>query len=166
MFKKVLISLVLALVVLPSQSALAVVTIPSDYYPEGAPTITGNTPKTSDINVADNYRNTLTLRITNLVLYIAGLVAIFFVVLNGFKMVTSAGSDEVITQTKKGLTWAIVGLLLIILSYSIMRFIISVPFNLADQSQNSAPSSVAPSSTPDTAPGQVLPGNSRVSPAP
>lgn len=166
MFKKVLISLVLTLIVLPSSSALAVVTIPSDYYPEGAPTITGNTPKTSDINVADNYRNTLTLRITNLVLYIAGLVAIFFVVLNGFKMVTSAGSDEVITQTKKGLTWAIVGLLLIILSYSIMRFIISVPFNLADQSQNSAPSSVAPASTPDTAPGQVLPGNSRVSPAP
>jgi len=146
MFKKVLISLFLALVILPSQSALAVVTIPSDYYPEGAPTITGEKPvgdaqQNQISQQVEFYRNTLTFRITNLVLYVAGLVAIFFVVYNGFRMVTSAGSDEVITQTKKGLTWAIVGLILIILSYSIMRFIISVPFNLADESQVQAPTS-------------------------
>ncbi len=52
----------------------------------------------------------------------------FFIIQNAFGIISAAGSEEKLGQHKKGLTWAIVGLLLIILSYSIIRFIISVPF--------------------------------------
>lgn len=83
-------------------------------------------------------RALLIMKIISNILGLAGIVAVFFIVQNGFWMIASGGKEETITQHKKGLTWAVVGLILIILSYSIIRFIISVPY-AADQAPATPP---------------------------
>lgn len=117
-----------------SAPAFAAVTLPSDLYPEGAPTITGQKPETEggSFVTAEDATSALTVRIVNFILGFAGVVAIFFIINNAWFLIASGGSEETITQHKKGLMWAVVGLILIILSYSIIRFIISIPFQ-ADQ---------------------------------
>lgn len=124
-------------------SVLAAVTLPSDLYPEGAPTITGQKPETEGSFVtAEDATSALTVRIVNFILGFAGVVAIFFIINNAWFLIASGGSEETITQHKKGLMWAVVGLILIILSYSIIRFIISIPFQ-ADQAPAPAPAASA-----------------------
>lgn len=114
------------------------------YRPDNTPTITENPQDETNVNV-EQARAKLTFRIVNAVLGIAGVVAIFFIINNAWFMIISAGKEEAVTQRKKGLTWALVGLLFIILSYSIIRFIIQIPFQAQEepkqetqQSQNSA----------------------------
>lgn len=122
MSKKILI-IGFLLLLFPTVS-LAAVTLPSDLRPPGAPTLTGDTPeKQADV---------FTARVVNFILGFAGIVAIFFIVNNAWFLIASGGSEETITQHKKGLMWAVVGLILIILSYSIISFIIEIPFK-ADQ---------------------------------
>lgn len=111
--------------------------------PDSAPTITGSEPNVSGSEsermsrALDDYREQsvkerLLHRIVSIILSIAGVIAIFFIIQNAFGLVTSAGGEEKVTQHKKGLMWAIIGLILIILSYSIIRFIIDLTFK-ADQ---------------------------------
>ncbi len=59
-------------------------------------------------------------------LYFASPLAIFFIALAGFKMVTGGAESESLEEGKKGLTWSVIGLLVIILSYSIVRFVINL----------------------------------------
>ena len=114
-------------------AAQAAVTIPSQYLPQGLPTITGNKPTEADNKLTtDAIRNSITQRIVSVLVGVAGVVAIYFIVTNGWWLIASAGNEEQVTERKKGLMWAIVGLVLVILSYSIIRFIISIPFQ-ADQ---------------------------------
>lgn len=115
--------------------------IDPNFYPEGSPTITGARPtETGDDTEAA--RLALTFRVVNIILGIVGTVAIFFIVNNAWFMVAAGGSEEKITQHKKGLTWAVIGLVLIVLSYSIIRFIIEIPFQ-ADEKTATAGASEA-----------------------
>mgnify|MGYP001576978400 CR=1 FL=1 len=105
------------------------VRIDSSLYPDGAATVKGGTVEAdNDINVVEDTRTILTAKIVSTILGIAGVVAIFFIINNAWYMVASAGKEETLTQHKKGLMWAVIGLVLIILSYSIVRFIASIPF--------------------------------------
>lgn len=58
-------------------------------------------------------------------------VAIFFVVLNASSMVMSAGNSDKITKAKKALTWIILGLLVVIFAYVIVKTVISLPYSSA-----------------------------------
>ena len=103
-------------------------------YPEGAVTFDDDrnrTTPTYEYSI-QGFRNNIVFRITSVLLGIAGIVAVYFIVANGFFLVVSAGQEDKVTQHKKGLMWAIAGLLLIILSYSIISFIINLTF-VADQ---------------------------------
>lgn len=131
-------------------SAQKGVPINPEFYPKGAPTISGTTAESiTNINEA---RFKLTMRIVNVILGIAGVIAIFFILNNGWFLIISAGGEEKVTQYKKGLTWAIVGLIFIILSYSIIRFVISITFQ-ADEALNApVSSSAAETTTPPSSP--------------
>jgi hypothetical protein len=67
----------------------------------------------------------------------AGIAALFFVIFGGFKFITSGGEKEKVEEGRKTITWALVGMILIFLSFAIVRFIgettgavcISQPFN-------------------------------------
>ena len=133
----VLFSVLTALFLPLHMTHAAGIVIDPKYFPIGSATTSGTVPKDNKVSDGAKYledaRLQLTSKIISTVLAIAGSVAVFFIVYNGWSMATSAGKEEVITQHKKGLMWALVGLLLITLSYSIMRFVISIPLQADDR---------------------------------
>lgn len=52
-----------------------------------------------------------------------GVLATVFIVVGGVQMVVSAGSEEAITKAKKTITWAVLGLLAALLSFSIVAIV-------------------------------------------
>lgn len=132
MARRFFISIILAVAVCAVIAPVSFAQVPlnPNYFPQGAATISGKNPtdKAASERNIEVARSALTSRIVGAILGIAGVVAIFAILNNSWFLVASGGREEVITQHKKGLMWAIIGLLLIILSYSIIRFIISIPF--------------------------------------
>lgn len=57
---------------------------------------------------------------------IIGAVALLFFVFGGFMMLTSAGNEEKIKKGKETLMWAAIGMTVILGSYFILSYIISV----------------------------------------
>ena len=49
-----------------------------------------------------------------------GIVAIFFIVVSGFRYITARGDDEQTSQAKAGLKWAVIGLIISSLAYVIV----------------------------------------------
>jgi uncharacterized protein YqgC (DUF456 family) len=71
---------------------------------------------------------TILSTIIQIILGFSGLVAMAYIILGGYQYVTSAGNDE---QAKKGrstLTNAIIGLVVILLSYVIISIVINAAF--------------------------------------
>jgi hypothetical protein len=66
---------------------------------------------------------TLVKAIYTAVLSIAGGIALLLIMLSGYRMTTSQGNPEALQNAREQLTAAIVGLLFIILSFTILRFI-------------------------------------------
>jgi hypothetical protein len=53
----------------------------------------------------------------------SGIVAVFFIIWGGARYVTSAGDQKRIDAARKTLMWAIIGLILILLSFFIVNFV-------------------------------------------
>ena len=64
--------------------------------------------------------------ITTIVIGAAGGAAVLFIIIGAIQMLTAYGNDEKISQGKKTITFAIVGLLVAILSYTIVTIISSI----------------------------------------
>src|SRR3990167_4595331 len=63
------------------------------------------------------------LKIINIALAVAGLIAVLYLIIGGFRYITSAGNEETAEQAKKIITNAIIGIVIIILSFVIVRVI-------------------------------------------
>ncbi|HTL39343.1 MAG TPA: pilin [Methylomirabilota bacterium] len=63
------------------------------------------------------------IKIINIALAVAGLIAVLFLIIGGFRYITSAGNEETAEQAKKIITNAIIGIVVIILSFVIVRVI-------------------------------------------
>ena len=63
----------------------------------------------------------LLLRLLTGFLSVAGLIAMFLIIIGGFRYVTSAGNEEQAENGKKTLQWAIIGLVVALLAYVITR---------------------------------------------
>jgi len=63
------------------------------------------------------------MKIINIALAVAGLIAVLFLIIGGFRYITSAGNEETAEQAKKIITNAIIGVVVIILSFVIVRVI-------------------------------------------
>lgn len=59
----------------------------------------------------------------NAVLGFLGVIALCLVIYGGFTIMTAAGNDDKVQQGRKVLQWAIVGIVLIISSFSILQFL-------------------------------------------
>ncbi|PIR96863.1 MAG: hypothetical protein COT91_04340 [Candidatus Doudnabacteria bacterium CG10_big_fil_rev_8_21_14_0_10_41_10] len=57
-------------------------------------------------------------------LALAFISALLFMVISGFRYVTSAGNDEAVTSAKQNLIWAVVGLVVILLAWVILSVIV------------------------------------------
>jgi hypothetical protein len=67
--------------------------------------------------------------LTTTVVGVTGGISLLFVIIGAVQILTAYGKDDQIEKAKKTLTWAIAGLVLAILSYSIVQIIISINLN-------------------------------------
>ena len=80
-----------------------------------------------DADSATNGFRGIIVNIVDYFLGFAGLLAVVFIVYAGVLMIQAQGEDEDTEKGKKILTWAVLGLLLIMLSYAIVQMVVSVP---------------------------------------
>jgi uncharacterized membrane protein len=63
------------------------------------------------------------LRIINIALAVAGLIAVLFLIIGGFRYITAAGNEETAESAKKIILNAVIGIVVIILAFVIVRVI-------------------------------------------
>lgn len=56
-------------------------------------------------------------------LSIIGIWAVMFIIVGGFRMVAAAGNEEAYTQAKKTITWAVLGLTIALLSFTMIAIV-------------------------------------------
>jgi hypothetical protein len=61
--------------------------------------------------------------IINFALGLLGLVAVAFLIYAGVLMVTAGGNEEQVGKAKKIITYAVIGIVIILLSYTIVQFV-------------------------------------------
>jgi len=66
---------------------------------------------------------TILLRILQVILAIVDIFALFMFILGGFEFLVSAGNPNMIKRAKDTLVWATLGILVITLSYTILKFV-------------------------------------------
>ncbi len=64
--------------------------------------------------------------VVNVLVSVVGFVAIIAIILAGYQMIFSAGEAEKLKAAKNRLVWAIIGLLVVVLAYSIIRILLTV----------------------------------------
>ena len=107
--------------------------IPKQYQPS-------NTPFALDFELNDstNPETPLILIlqiIAGTLLYIAAPLAVISIVMAAFTMVSSTGTPEKIETGKKHLKWAIIGLMIIIFSYAIVKAVMTIAFETFNQQE-------------------------------
>lgn len=63
--------------------------------------------------------------VVQILLFLSGGVAVLFVIIGGFQYILSAGNQETATKGKKTVVNAIIGIVLIVLSYLIINVIVN-----------------------------------------
>jgi len=65
----------------------------------------------------------LIMRFIQILLAVAGLVAVIFLIIGGFRYITAGGNEETSESAKKTVTNAIIGIVIVILAFVIVRVI-------------------------------------------
>lgn len=89
--------------------------------------------------------------VIQLLLLFAGSVTVIFIIIGGFRYLTSAGSEEAAEKAKQTLVTSIIGLVVIVLAATIVRIVVTTLGTGSSSSNNSARPA-----------GQQQPSNSRV----
>ncbi len=56
----------------------------------------------------------------------AGIIALFLVILGGIKYITSGGDPKAADGAKKTITWALIGLIVILMSFAVLNIIAGI----------------------------------------
>lgn len=140
-------------------AAMAAVELDPNLHPEYAPVVV-----LKGGNEAD-YGNYFLQLIAGGLLYLAGPTAILIIAISGLRYVTSHGDENAMEGAKKTLEWAIIGLIVIILSYSVIRVVITTVLQTASTNQSSTQSSTpsdktgSPTTPPPNPPSDPNKGN-------
>ncbi|MBU6447785.1 hypothetical protein KGQ24_03020 [Patescibacteria group bacterium] len=70
-----------------------------------------------------NTVNDLIIKIINVLLSVAAIIAVLFIIIGGFRYITSAGNEEQAEKGRGTLVNAIIGLVIIILAYVIVGIV-------------------------------------------
>ena len=73
----------------------------------------------------DNAVLKLLKNVTNILAYLAGVLAVIFVMLGGFKYITSGGDSQKAASGRQTLMYALVGLVVVIFSWQLILFVLS-----------------------------------------
>ena len=101
------------------------------FVPHAAALLNDGDRPSDAINVTDGegFRGAI-IALVNYFLGFAGLMAVIFIVYAGVLMIQAQGEDEDTEKGKKILTWAVLGLLLIMLSYAIVTMVVDAGTNV------------------------------------
>jgi hypothetical protein len=72
--------------------------------------------------------NTIVSVIKNILLPLAGIIAVLFIIIGGYQYMTSGANEELAESGKKTLQNSIIGLVIVILSYIIVNVVINAVF--------------------------------------
>ncbi len=64
-------------------------------------------------------------QVTNVILYIVGIIAVIMLIIGGIKYVISGGDAKKVTDAKNTVLYAIIGLVIAFLAFAIVNFVIS-----------------------------------------
>lgn len=64
-------------------------------------------------------------QVTNIALYIVGIISVLMLVWGGLRYILSGGDSKKITDAKNTILYAIVGLIISVLAYAIVRFVLN-----------------------------------------
>lgn len=64
-------------------------------------------------------------QVTNVILYIAGVIAVIMLIVGGIKYVVSGGDSKKVTDAKNTVLYAIIGLVICFLAFAIVNFVIA-----------------------------------------
>jgi len=78
-----------------------------------------------DVALGDKDPRMIASSVINLILGFLGIIALILVLVSGFKYMVSGGNEDVANAAKKILYSGIIGLILVLASYGIARFLIS-----------------------------------------
>ena len=122
MIKKAVPSLV-ALVVVTALSCAVLIAAPSFAFDgtvsSGADAARGN-GQTANLVGNDGVFQT----ITSVLLYILGAVSVIMIIIGGLRYVVSGGNASNVTAAKNTILYAIVGIIIALLSYAIIKFVL------------------------------------------
>jgi multisubunit Na+/H+ antiporter MnhB subunit len=63
--------------------------------------------------------------ITDLLLYLAGAIAVVMIILGGIRYASSNGDQNAVTGAKNTIMYAVIGLVVTILAYAIVHFVLT-----------------------------------------
>ncbi|HCW32792.1 MAG: hypothetical protein UT55_C0068G0004 [Candidatus Peregrinibacteria bacterium GW2011_GWE2_39_6] len=133
----------------------AATSIPSDlrpgYAPQGFEELYGGNSDPAQ-NFDDRSVTYILADIAVVLLQIAGVLTVYFIITNGFNYVKAFGQEEEIQKAKKGLTWAIIGLLVVLMSYAIVQNILKITLSVDTPTTTNTTTTTTPSTPPATAP--------------
>lgn len=127
--KKIILTIFSAMIFFTiSGNVLAAVQIDSTLRPSNLPDYSP-AEATSTENSETAATQTAILYLGNLlskVLLFVGAMAVIYLIIAGAKYIFAFGNDDLLGQAKRGITWTIWGLILIMLSYAIVRGVIKI----------------------------------------
>jgi hypothetical protein len=144
MFKKFILSLLTFIFITLNIQAAYSYAIPKDYQPVNSPGYG------VDYSASGKYASTgMTIvvlqTIAGALLYFAAPIAVFSIAQSAFTITMSGADTEKLGQGKKHLTWAIIGLVTIIFSFSIVKIMLTTVTGIGNYaSEITAPPAPAP----------------------
>ena len=87
-------------------------------------------------------------RIINVLLSVAGVIAVLMLIIGGIRYVISGGDSNAVQGAKKTIMYAIVGLVVIFLSFAAVNFVIGELGGSSGQNQNAPPTQNSPTNNP------------------
>jgi len=81
-----------------------------------------------NVGVAQGGLIPIVIQVINILLSLAGLVAVIYLIYGGFRYITSRGDEDEAAEAKNVIIYAIIGLIVIGISAVIVRFIIGAVF--------------------------------------
>ena len=118
MLRKVKLFTIAALSVFALSSAVlptAVFASPADEISKGV----GSAGAKGDEDLSESI-----VRIVNVLLFILGAVAVIVIVIAGFRFVVANGDTNAVSSARNAILYAVVGLIIAILSYAIVNFVV------------------------------------------
>lgn len=80
----------------------------------------------NDLNVTDGKQavNTTVQNVIDILFYVIGIIAVIMIIVGGIKYTTSNGDSSALTSAKNTILYAVVGLVVALMAYTIVNFVI------------------------------------------